>query len=559
MTRQESLGDHIRMSEASLVSTLTLRARMLQLHRDKGAAQISKALLSIGIQPPDVYPTSHIVEGKVVHLIDRNKQAAFSEFLRRSRMKLPDFVRLVRGETTSDPRPNKALEIPDHLPGWSSYPHRARWEAIVRTGVIPTWTTQFPSQQHPPPNHGSLQEALDCVVKNLRQGQDKGQYLVLDIGLLTDLTNVTCSPFGAAQKGNAPLSESARTIHDLSFPEGSSVNDLTADSLAIDVSYDGAAALANRILEVQAQFPQLVKMLSGDVAGAFRNIPIHADHVGRFSGVIRELGILVIDLSCPFGWSDSPRQYWIAGNAIKHIYGVSAPTWPRQPRCASRNFDSKAWCDDHNCIEPDVGSRLADANVALRRTMAAVLGPEAINEDKFTGWFHRGRALGLIWDLPSATLSMPKEKIAKAEVRIDLMASQGYTTRSQLRKLLGSLRHVVTCVRPAMPFFQSLADLARIPSRSWRIRVSKSALDDLRWFKIILSIGQFNSVPLTRFTATKPIDHHVYMDASDFGVCALYPMRHEYLQVQFTADERTEIEAFNRRGSSNYGINVREL
>ncbi|RLN14652.1 hypothetical protein BBJ28_00019051 [Nothophytophthora sp. Chile5] len=80
-----------------------------------------------------------------------------------------------------------------------------------------------------------------------------------------------------------------------------SANDNTVDGASVEVTYDGPQTIAHRILEVEAEFPGMAKMVSGDVAGAFRNIPIHADHVGRFAGTIQELGVLIIDLACPFG------------------------------------------------------------------------------------------------------------------------------------------------------------------------------------------------------------------------------------------------------------------
>lgn len=49
-------------------------------------------------------------------------------------------------------------------------------------------------------------------------------------------------------------------------------------------------------------------MMSGDVSGAFKYIPIHTDHVGRFVGTVQELGILVINLPCPFVWKLSPQH-----------------------------------------------------------------------------------------------------------------------------------------------------------------------------------------------------------------------------------------------------------
>ncbi|KAF1789148.1 hypothetical protein GQ600_25171 [Phytophthora cactorum] len=71
--------------------------------------------------------------------IDRAKQAAYSEPLRRSKISLLDLIRHVRGETRSDPRLNKALHIPDHLPSWKPYRYKDQLRNIVTHRVRPTW------------------------------------------------------------------------------------------------------------------------------------------------------------------------------------------------------------------------------------------------------------------------------------------------------------------------------------------------------------------------------------------------------------------------------------
>ncbi|RLN95758.1 hypothetical protein BBJ28_00011833 [Nothophytophthora sp. Chile5] len=413
--------------------------------------------------------------------------------------------------------------MPSHLPGWECYPHRHLWEDIVRHGVRPSWLHPFPKQDAPPKNHASAVGALNAIVKSIRKGQAAGQYLVLDIDMLNLLEGITCSPFGAVQKGDSLLTTEARMIHDLSFPANSSVNDNTVDDASVEVSYDGPQSIARRILEVEAEFPGKAKMMSGDVAGAFRHIPIHADHVGRFAGTIQELGVLIIDLACPFGWTQSPMQYWIAGAAISHLYASTAPQWPRQPIAASGKFVTKTWCDDHNCIEADIGSRTAEANLALRRSMIAVLGPDSINENKFTPWAHRGKALGLLWDIPASSMAMPPTKIAKAVNRIDGVLAATSTSKTLLNRLLGSLRHVVTCVRAAAPFFQQLASLCRSSRRTSSILISSAARDDLAWFHLILQIADLNAIPFTRFTQAQPVDFEIFMDASDVGLCAIFP------------------------------------
>lgn len=554
-----SYGKFLFEQRTRVQKTRMIRQRLEQLHQEASDSVLHESLRQHGLRPPERTPTSVMNNSRVKYLLDRHKQSVFSEFIRRTRIQLPEFVRLLRGESAKDSRPNKALEEPRSSATWNTYRYRSRWQHIVLHGVVPSWKSSFKPQPVAPPNHGSAKRALNVIIKHLRKGQDSNRYLILDIDLLPLLQDVTCSPFGAVQKGDVDLSVDARIIHDLSFPPGESVNDNTEPDREVEVAYDGPEALGNRIMDVAGAFPTLQRMMTGDVNGAFRNIPMSADHVGRFAGTIPELGILIVDLCCPFGWKNSPSSYWIAGAAIGHLYASSGPVWPLQPLAAKVKFDAKTWCDDHVAIEPDIGSRLAEAELALRSAMVTILGPDACNEKKFTSWFQTGRALGLDWDMPAQTVSMPLAKVEKALLRLHTMVGRTKTTRTDLQKLLGSLRHVVTCIRAAAPFFQRVAALARSAPRFGYVTVSDEAKDDLRWFKVIIGIGRLNAIPLARFVCRHEPHYQIQMDASDQGLCALFPARREFLQVKFTPEEQELIHHCNETGDSTFCINVREL
>ncbi|OWZ20801.1 Cleavage induced protein [Phytophthora megakarya] len=282
--------------------------------------------------------------------LDRNKQAAYSEFIRRSGTTLANFIRILRGESPSDPNPNKALREPAEVSSSPSCRFASHWVEIVQHGVILEWRAIPNPQVTPPPNHGSARGVLNALVKDIPKGQDEDRYLVLDIDLIAILDGVYCSPFGEVPKCDKPLSKDARIIHDLSFPAGRSVNDCTIPKDEIDIRYDGARAIVSRIQDVDHNFPGMACMMSGDVRGAFRHIPIHADHCCKFAGTIPELRVLVVDLCCPFGWRNSPASYAIARGAINHLYSSSQPSWPDQPTCGASPFDGKMWCNDHNCV-----------------------------------------------------------------------------------------------------------------------------------------------------------------------------------------------------------------
>ncbi|OWZ21355.1 hypothetical protein PHMEG_0004117 [Phytophthora megakarya] len=46
--------------------------------------------------------------------------------------------------------------------------------------------------------------------------------------------------------------------------------------------------------------------------------------------------------------------------------------------------------------------------------MATVIGPTAINEKKFTHWATQCKALGLLWDTETGSVSIPTDKLEKA-------------------------------------------------------------------------------------------------------------------------------------------------
>ncbi|GMF51914.1 unnamed protein product [Phytophthora fragariaefolia] len=146
----------------------------------------------------------------------------FSEFIRRTGLQLPEFVRLLRGESASDSRSNKALEVPKCSAAWNNFRYRMRWQHIIRHAVIPSWKPSFKPQPAAPPNHGSAKRALNVIVKQLRKCLDSNRYLILDIELLLLLRNVTCSLFGEVQNGDADLSFSRALL-----PAWQVVNDNT--------------------------------------------------------------------------------------------------------------------------------------------------------------------------------------------------------------------------------------------------------------------------------------------------------------------------------------------
>ncbi|EGZ30551.1 hypothetical protein PHYSODRAFT_477616, partial [Phytophthora sojae] len=241
------------------------------------------------------------------------------------------------------------------------------------------------------------------------------------------------SPFGVVDKSGGDPNVSGRTIHDLSFPDGLSINDLTDQASIERPEYVHCDAIASEILRVSATNPDTeVDIMAGDVAAAFRHISLHSNSVRWFAGLIDEADALILELAAPFGWPGSPGTYEIVGGAVSYVHGSHFNA--DNPD----GFFHYHWVDDHINVTATVGSNRADMDRSLRFALLAVLGEGAINEDKFTPWAPVQTVLGLQFDTHSRTVSMPESKILKARRLVVAAFHSTAMSRTALRSLVGS-------------------------------------------------------------------------------------------------------------------------
>ncbi|KAG2782310.1 hypothetical protein PC129_g1605 [Phytophthora cactorum] len=241
-------------------------------------------------------------------------QYFLSELTRRAGLSLPDLVRLARGETAEDSRPNKALDPSTYERLLVGFPQQELLVRIDREGFRARWLQASPPQSRWPRNHWSAMTSDHLVVGRIREGEEIGAYIVIDVDVFS--RGVHVSPFGAIAKKESQA-DAIRLIHDLSTPTGCCPNDLTETSSLLPVKCEHVSALAARIELLQMRFPNLrILMLKGDVHGAFRHLRHHAADVRWMGGPLPDRSAGVIDLSAPFGWAGSPALYAVFGRAI---------------------------------------------------------------------------------------------------------------------------------------------------------------------------------------------------------------------------------------------------
>ncbi|GMF22438.1 unnamed protein product [Phytophthora lilii] len=379
-------------------------------------------------------------------------------------------------------------------------------------------------------NHGPCLRYLRAVTRSIREGQDLGQYMVVDIDILDRWPEIVCSPLGAVEKKGVDPSDEVRVIHDLSFPKNTSVNAAFVAESVPKVQYASVVGIAQHIEYLATHgYAGCIRILKGDVKSAFRHLRTRANQVFRMAACVKELGVVIIDMAAPFGWAGSPPCYALFARAISWHMGTISP----------------------RIFEADIEDRLLLAEATLRHAMLAVLGPRYINEAKFSEWCTEIVALGLLWDTVRRTVSMPSDKIAKASRRVEALLKLGTASKTELNKALGSLRHVTICLRTAKPFYQRLQGQCTQAPRFGRIRLSRGATADLLWFQQILHHGYLADLPLAMFGTLPSPNVVLLMDASDNGLAALNPATNEFVQLKFDQDETKMVKKLEPRDQSS--------
>ncbi|KAE9098345.1 hypothetical protein PF010_g15604 [Phytophthora fragariae] len=313
------------------------RARSDLVCATRGAS-LARSMMKLGITLPRTITRCRDRERNGSEFVlDTSLRKALSQYARRSSASLQTFVEMVRGQTANDYRPNKNL-VPAVLNKvCKGYERLEELQQIVHGGVEVRLSKMPPRQVKHPPNHGSARYRLNVL------------RLVLDRDLLEQWPEIIISPFGVVDKGGEDASVTGRTIHDLSYAEGTSINDCTDQDSIIKPDYTHCDAVATEILKSKRAHPNArVCVMAGDVASAFRNISIHSNSVYLFAGHIKEDDVIVIELAAPFGLTGSPGFYKIAGGAVAYVHGShTTDVFPD-------GIFNYHWVDDHFNVAADV-------------------------------------------------------------------------------------------------------------------------------------------------------------------------------------------------------------
>ncbi|KAE9025306.1 hypothetical protein PR001_g12459 [Phytophthora rubi] len=220
-------------------------------------------------------------------------------------------LRAFRGQTSEDPRPNKALRPWLYEVHLATYPQLQLLCTIATDGVVPPWINPAARRgvRPLPDNYGGAESGAPVVINKLLADDYKGRCVVATLATLQRDPGFHSSSFALVAKKDIPLHIDGRIIHDLSASPGGSVNDQTHSDASLDATSDPFGSIAQRVRDLRRRYPgYAIYAMVADFADAFHHVPVHADHASAFlegGGMPRSDHGIVSGMAV-FGWMSFP-------------------------------------------------------------------------------------------------------------------------------------------------------------------------------------------------------------------------------------------------------------
>ncbi|XP_062591615.1 uncharacterized protein LOC134253122 [Saccostrea cucullata] len=338
------------------------------------------------------------------------------------------------------------------------------------------------------------------MVVNEKLNKELGLNRISGPHVLKPFDNFICSPLGLVPK---KLPGEFRIIHDLSFPEGNSVNEHISRENAV-VQYDSI----ENVIQLIKKFGKGALMAKLDIEDGFRNIPIHPSDY-HFLGFLWN-NQYYFDKCLPMGASSSCQLFerlstalqWIMLNkyqasGMSHLiddFFFIGPALSQKCLSDVRNFEN---------LCSRVGVPLKESKTVLPTTCLTIYGIEV--------------------DSVLMQSRLPEDKLTNMR---QLLAKTVHRKKIQLRELqslIGVLNFACQVVTPGRAFLRRLIDLTRRVSKpNHYIRLTAEERADIKAWQLF--IDHFNGKSIFHqdewFSSQKL---HIYTDASGaLGYAAVY-------------------------------------
>ena len=386
-----------------------------------------------------------------------------------------------------------------NIDNWTKYLHdyddfsivqylRYGWPINYQSTVLPQSTLK---------NHSSAIQNNLCLM----------DYLVEELAHGAIIGPFSCNPFShpcvVSPLQTVPKRDSSklRVVHDLSFPDGASVNSGIPKDRYLNHEYKLTLPGVDRLIHFIRLRGYHCHIYKKDLARAFRQIPLDPQDVPFLGFVVNNQ--LYFHTRFPFGLRSATMVCQRVTKAVIHIL-------------TTEGYLADVYIDDFYGVElPEL------AGVAFNRMteLFEELGLEASPaKDQLPNT--QMLVLGIWFNTDDMTISVPEFRLLELRAELSHWLELELATKHQLQVLVGKLSYVCSCVRPGRAFMSRLLnELRSCDSRRSTIPVSSELKLDLQWWLYFLD--KYNGVSVIGTEFLESSEQLFSTDASLTGCGAI--------------------------------------
>ena len=331
------------------------------------------------------------------------------------------------------------------------------------------------------------------------------------------LKNFVASPLGAFAKNRLGKLK-VRTIHDLSWPPGRSINDgiNPEDCKLTYQSIDHVVQLCQEFEKKHGQPPMLAKC---DLTSAFSHIIVQTSDWHKLGFTFN--GKYYVSLCLPFGLRSSPKIFDMFAQGLEFM-AIQNGTNP----------ETSHYLDD--TITLGLGYANTDQSIEIFKHTAKDSGWE-IQETKCTKPDYETEHLGVMFDTPNHQLRISADRLSEICALLREWLSKNICTKRQLLSLIGKLSFVARVVRCSRTFLRRLIDLSkRVRFLHFKIKLNCQARADIAWW--LTNIESHNGVSYFPEPWVDNDNLQLWTDASNVAAGAVF--KNEWFCVPFIGDKK---------------------
>ncbi|XP_068753186.1 uncharacterized protein [Montipora capricornis] len=311
-------------------------------------------------------------------------------------------------------------------------------------------------------------------------------------------TNCVISPLLCVPKRD---SDELRVVHDLSFPEGFSVNDGIAKNSYLNEPFRLRLPGIDRLVEFVNKEGSGCHVFKKDLSHTYRQIPVDPGDYHLLGFQVD--GHFYFHSAFPFGLRSATLACQRTAQSVVYILntmGILVDVYIDDFYGACRPSHSHSAFQRMNTLFDELG---------LLTSAAKDVPP-----------CYRMVCLGVEIDTFAMTLTVPQFRLDELDVELHQWLEKSTYTKHALQSLLGKLSYVSACVRPGRVYMCRLLNALRdTTSRRSARRITDDMRADIAWWIYLLQHYNGVSVILSNVTISNP-----YLFACDACLSGCVPV-----------------------------------